>query len=80
MAAMGMKELRDTPPAGAAPSSSMKLLQPTAAQGRILIGVTCMFLALCCIAVGGRVVARRMVKAALRIDDYLAFLALVKGT
>ena len=37
-----------------------------------------MFLTLCTAAVVGRVVARRMVKARLMVDDYLAFAALVR--
>ena len=56
---------------------STRSLQLTRGQGRVLIGITCMFLTLCTAAVIGRVVARRMVKARLMVDDYLAFAALV---
>ncbi|KAL2053800.1 hypothetical protein ABVK25_005729 [Lepraria finkii] len=49
----------------------------TKEQGDVLIGVTCMLLTLCLAAVGGRLLARRMVKASLEADDYLAVGALV---
>ena len=49
----------------------------TKEQGDVLIGVTCMFLTLCLAAVGGRLLARRMVKASLEADDYLTVGALV---
>ena len=52
----------------------------TKEQGDVLIGVTCMLLTLCLAAVGGRLLARRMVKASLEADDYLAVGALVGRT
>ena len=52
----------------------------TKKQGDVLIGVMCMLLTLCLAAVGGRLLARRMVKASLEADDYLAVGALVGKT
>lgn len=45
----------------------------------ILIGVTSMLLVLCIVAVGGRLLARRMSKVKLEADDYLVVIALVSS-
>ena len=45
---------------------------------RNLIGITCMLLVLCALAVGGRFKARRMTKAKWGCDDYLTLIALVR--
>ena len=47
-------------------------------QRHILLGVTCMFFILCSASVGGRFLARRMVKLSLGADDYLAVAAMVR--
>ena len=41
------------------------------------IGVTCILLVLCILAVMGRLIARRIKRTALGADDYLAIVALV---
>ena len=46
-------------------------------QGKVLIGVTCMLLTLCLASVGGRLLARRMMRAGIEADDHLAVAALV---
>lgn len=46
----------------------------------ILIGITSMLLVLCIIAVGGRLLARRMSKVHLEADDYLVVIALVSSS
>lgn len=46
----------------------------------ILIGVTSMLLVLCIVAVGGRLLARRMSKVSLEADDYLVVVALVSSS
>jgi hypothetical protein len=46
-------------------------------QGDVLIAVTCMFMTLCLAVVGGRVLSRRITKASLEADDYLAVGGLV---
>ena len=43
----------------------------------ILIGITSMLLALCTVAVGGRLLARRVSRVQLEADDYLVIIALV---
>ena len=48
-------------------------------QGRILIGLTCMFLVLCLACVVGRLLARHKVRLSLEADDYLAVVALVSN-
>ncbi|KAL8952392.1 MAG: hypothetical protein Q9222_001701 [Ikaeria aurantiellina] len=45
--------------------------------GGTLIGVPVMLLVLCIVAVAGRLVARRMAKLALLVDDYIAITALL---
>ena len=47
-------------------------------RGPILIGVTCMFLVLCITATSARFLARRITRASLAADDYLALAALVR--
>ena len=46
-------------------------------QGAILIGVSSMLLFLCTLAVAGRLTVRRMIKATLEADDFVAIWALV---
>lgn len=46
----------------------------------ILIGITSMLLVLCTMAVGGRLLARRMSKVHLEADDYLVVIALVNSS
>ena len=46
----------------------------------ILIGITSMLLVLCIMAVGGRLLARRMSKVHLEADDYLVVIALVNSS
>lgn len=46
----------------------------------ILIGITSMLLVLCIIAVGGRLLARRISKVQLEADDYLVVIALVNSS
>ena len=45
--------------------------------GGILIGVPCMLLVLCALAVGGRLLARRMARVSLEADDWITVFALV---
>lgn len=46
----------------------------------ILIGITSMLLVLCIIAVGGRLLSRRMSRVHLEADDYLVVIALVSSS
>ena len=69
------RELGPSPDLKPRTSSGMGLLDDHAVN--TLIGVTSMLLVLCIIAVGGRLLARRMSKKHLEADDYLAVVALV---
>ena len=76
-----------TPLAGGL-GSSPNLKPRTSSQANLLvdddvntlIGVTSMLLALCILAVGGRLLARRMSKVELEADDYLIMIALVRSS
>lgn len=46
-------------------------------DGDIVIGITCMLLVLCTMAVVARILARRISKLRLEADDYLALIGLV---
>ena len=67
-------EISGPPSHGGIPDSTIN-----DAPSHNLIGVTCLLLTLCLIAVGGRFRARGMTKARLGVDDYLSLVALVRG-
>ena len=49
----------------------------TVDQSHVLIGITAMFLTLCLIAVGGRLIARRLQTMRLEADDWSCVVAFV---
>ena len=78
MAATALEPFSRMPIGGTTPTLPSEVsLRFLAKQGQILVGVNCLLLSLCIAAVGGRVIARRLVKATLKCDDYFAFTALV---
>lgn len=61
------------PPSGLPPKSTI------INDGAVLNGVTSALLVLCFVAVGGRLLSRRMMHVYLEADDYLALLGLVRS-
>ena len=57
----------------------LPILEINREQGRLFIGVTCMFLVLCVACVVGRLLARHKVRVSLEVDDHLAVVALVSN-
>ena len=48
-------------------------------QTSTVVGISCMVIVLCSAAVGGRFLARWIVKARIEADDYATLAALVRG-
>ena len=66
------------PPSGVGGPGGPHRLPFSAHDGPVVIGVTTMLLVLVLAAVGGRLIARRMVKMRLGADDYTALVAFVR--